>query len=719
MLEWRDVLLGSACNRLVNKSQSGDMLGSVKIIDTEDEKNDKRKEVNSNKHGRKRDGRPEGLRKSSSKHTHSSQAASLTGGQKEEHVRPDGPMLQREDWMTKPMASRRERNLLSEEKCPEDTQEKEKRDRFVDPSAIVQNKTFTVGDGGASWRMKALKRAQVQAQIEGKSLTDVVGERWSSVSDLANSADKAAPANAHHRSKIERRGDSYLSKGKMRRPTGNGQKSSRSDRTHTHQRHSVRDEYSRLVQSTAREINGYKNDGSFMEMFTKKEVESEKRPPDLQDDHLGRNGEDSVPIVSGNTFQNANYYTTAIGFAGDASNNNNISAAAMLRAKLSGKAVGPAQNLPNRSSGEVVLPMVDSKGRAAPGAFGRESTSKIHETHRPQKRVNRYEDGQKARYFDTDDTTDLDTMVKRSKHGLEDNMDDIIARNIAKRSHFKDSDINADDEYDFDAGVEFLESHKASKQSRRLGNASEEMARKEKQRQVRDYQKMSKALGACKLCLSSPSRPAFLAISMGTSAYLALPDKGRLAPGHCCIIPSEHLASSRLADETTWEEMRNFKKCVLQMFADKGQDCIFFETALKLDGHTSHTCVECIPVHPKISAKAPMYFKKAIDDATADWSQHAAKRCIETESRHLQKKIPANFPYVHIEFGLTSGFVHVIDNPKEFDPMFARRVLVGLLGLPEEDMHRRISKEGESVQRQWAEEFKKAYKPYDWVSQLT
>ena len=694
------------------------MLGSVKIIDTEDEKVDKRRDKKSNKHRSNRDERTDALGKSVSKQAHSKEAASLTGGDKEEYVQPNGPVLQREDWMTKPMASRREKNMLSEEKCSADTEKKEKIDRYVDPRAIVQNKTFTVGDGGASWRMKALKRAQVQAQIEGKSLTDVVGERWSSVSDLANSADRAAPANAHYRSKLERRGDSYLSKGKMRRPAGNGSKSSRSERS-SHKGHSVRGEYSQLVQETAREINSYKNDGSFMENFARKEVESEKRPPDLQEYQLGKSGGEAVPFLSSESRQTVNQQTAAKELIEDTGNQNNISAAAMLRAKLSGKATGPSQNVPNRPSSEVILPMVDSKGRAAPGAFGRESTSKIHGTHRPQKRVNRYEDGQKTRYFDIDDTTDLDTMVKRSKHGLEDNMDEIIARNIAKRSHYKGSEMNVEDEYDFDAGVEFLESHKASKQSRRLGNASEEMARKEKQRQVRDYQKMSKALGACKLCLSSPSRPAFLAISVGTSAYLALPDKGRLVPGHCCIIPSEHLASSRLADETTWEEMRNFKKCVLQMFADKGQDCIFFETALKVDGHASHTCVECIPLNPKIAAKAPMYFKKAIDDATADWSQHAAKRCIETESRHLQKKIPPNFPYVHIEFGLTSGFVHVIDDPKEFDPMFARRVLVGLLGLPEEDMHRRISKEGESVQRQWADEFRKLYTPYDWVSQLT
>jgi len=40
------------------------------------------------------------------------------------------------------------------------------------------------------------------------------------------------------------------------------------------------------------------------------------------------------------------------------------------------------------------------------------------------------------------------------------------------------------------------------------------------------------------------------------------------------------------------------------------------------------------------------------------------------------------------------------------------------MGLPEEDMHGRLSKEGESVQRQWVQEFQKAYTAYDWVPQI-
>lgn len=43
--------------------------------------------------------------------------------------------------------------------------------------------------------------------------------------------------------------------------------------------------------------------------------------------------------------------------------------------------------------------------------------------------------------------------------------------------------------------------------------------------------------------------------------------RGRLHPQHCIIVPTEHVPSSRKVDEHVWTEMRNFKKCVIQMHA--------------------------------------------------------------------------------------------------------------------------------------------------------
>jgi len=42
--------------------------------------------------------------------------------------------------------------------------------------------------------------------------------------------------------------------------------------------------------------------------------------------------------------------------------------------------------------------------------------------------------------------------------------------------------------------------------------------------------------------------------------------RGRLAEGHCIIVPAEHASSSRQVDEDVFTELRNFKKCLIRMF---------------------------------------------------------------------------------------------------------------------------------------------------------
>jgi len=468
-------------------------------------------------------------------------------------------------------------------------------------------------------------------------------------------------------------------------------------------------EYDGVIQQASREINSFKGDGSFMDAFCAKdhvdgasEAGEEKKKKDSK----------PVPIEVGagerneKTRNGTAHVPRSFGMPGDgaerpalSAGGNNASAAAMLRARLSGVQSGGFKPECSSMQREVRLPMVDGTGKAAPGAFGRETAAEV--------------------YRGSDEgAVDLETMVRRVKHGTEENVNDVIARNIARNAHFRE--VDADDEYDFDAGTDVLRAQRVSRRGKKDAHA--ELARKEKARQIQDFRRMSKVENSCRLCLDKNTSNAHLTISISPCAYLTLPSRGRLVPGHCCIVPAAHIASSRLADEATWEEMRNFKKCVLQMHQSKGMDCIFFETALDVKSPMPkhHARVECIPVSPGIMAKAPMYFKKAIEDATSDWSQHASKGCIETESRHLQKKIPPNFEYVHIEFGLANGFVSVIDNPRDFDKSFCRRVLLGLLENNGEKvgtkMHGRGSREGPEVQKSWAREFKAEFSAFDWTS---
>ena len=53
---------------------------------------------------------------------------------------------------------------------------------------------------------------------------------------------------------------------------------------------------------------------------------------------------------------------------------------------------------------------------------------------------------------------------------------------------------------------------------------------------------------------------------------------------------------------------------------------------------------------------------QAIDEAEDEWSQHNAKKLIDTSVKGLHGSILKDFPYFHVEFGLSKGFVHIIDD---------------------------------------------------------
>lgn len=58
--------------------------------------------------------------------------------------------------------------------------------------------TAKVGDGGASWRMKALKRAQAAAAEEGRSVNEVVAQRFDSLKALTASLTERRPAHCEY-----------------------------------------------------------------------------------------------------------------------------------------------------------------------------------------------------------------------------------------------------------------------------------------------------------------------------------------------------------------------------------------------------------------------------------------------------------------------------------------------------------------------------------------
>lgn len=72
----------------------------------------------------------------------------------------------------------------------------------------------------------------------------------------------------------------------------------------------------------------------------------------------------------------------------------------------------------------------------------------------------------------------------------------------------------------------------------------------------------------------------------------------------------QHEASTRNVDNNVWDEIRNFKKCLIMMFAKQEKDVVFIETVMGLAQQRRHCLVECIPLPQDIAKQAPLYFKK-------------------------------------------------------------------------------------------------------------
>ncbi|CAI9769356.1 unnamed protein product [Fraxinus pennsylvanica] len=149
-----------------------------------------------------------------------------------------------------------------------------------------------VGDGGASWRLKALKRAQEQAAREGRKLEEVVEERWGSMGQFAASvaSHRVAPTHAHLHATRNRKKELIEEERTVVNNENNNSAEKNSDRKSTvgatpqHPRmrvpkvrdslswgkcrnRSMSTQDSALVSAAMSSLNRFDNDGSFMHKF--------------------------------------------------------------------------------------------------------------------------------------------------------------------------------------------------------------------------------------------------------------------------------------------------------------------------------------------------------------------------------------------------------------------------------------------------------------------
>ncbi|CAK9183886.1 unnamed protein product [Ilex paraguariensis] len=546
-----------------------------------------------------------------------------------------------------------------------------------------------VGDGGASWRLKALKRSQEQAAREGRRLGDVVEERWGSLSQLAVpvASHRAAPSHAHlHAIKNRRRG---LTDGQTINANQNEMASEKStdqeqpldfplrhpkmrvpklDESLTwgkRKGQSMSTKDAGLISSALSSLNKFANDGSFMRevmhqhtndsdasvgsSFTNYDRDVKSELVSLESEKLSEDGAVVKPALSANQL-----------------------AAKVLQLRMKGK----------HEEAEKLLKEADNiKVKAGAG----EESIRVRNA------------GTSSRHF-------MHDISLRQKKKDED-ADMHLAQKIVRNQQYSISG-RADDEYDYEEGP----SRKTRKKLR--GDDHKSAERSNLGKRILTQQER------CQFCFENPARPMHLVVAIANFTYLSLPQLQPIVPGHCCILPMQHESSTRTVDNNVWDEIRNFKKCLIMMFAKQEKDLVFLETVMGLAQQRRHCLVDCIPLPREIAKQAPLYFKKAIDEAEDEWSQHNAKKLIDTSEKGLRSSIPKDFPYFHVEFGLNKGFVHVIDDESQFKSHLGLNVIRGMLRLPAEDMHRRRKHESVEAQKQAVASFAQDWEPFDWTKQL-
>jgi hypothetical protein len=255
------------------------------------------------------------------------------------------------------------------------------------------------------------------------------------------------------------------------------------------------------------------------------------------------------------------------------------------------------------SSAVHVLPDVDVSGKLlTKSAMLTEHEKAVHDQRAKQKRVDGFG---KEQYFKDDDTS-LQQMLMRDKIRGPMDMDANLAASIVSSQKFKV--FNEDDEYGQERGGGFEHMLRAY-ESKDSKQSVMQVQQRERSRQMSEMQKLNATESNCFYCRQSPKFLGHLVVATGTTCYLALHARA-IADGHCFIAPVDHVVSGSCFDETTADEVRNFKKSLIQMFASIGKDCIFYETVMHIK-RNPHACIECVPV-AKRRVDAAMFIRTCL-----------------------------------------------------------------------------------------------------------
>ncbi|CAG8450108.1 512_t:CDS:10 [Funneliformis mosseae] len=212
----------------------------------------------------------------------------------------------------------------------------------------------------------------------------------------------------------------------------------------------------------------------------------------------------------------------------------------------------------------------------------------------------------------------------------------------------------------------------------------------------------------CWFCLSNPKIVKRLIVSLGEEIYLSLA-KGPLVDsrdenvpggGHVLLVAIQHYPTFQEVpiDEQTnmMDELEKYKIALKKLFNEYDAGMVMFEVSRT--GGIQHCHLQVIPIPLKYDSN--MIREAFIKEAS--------------DSGFELLPVSSSLPPHHFKVDLPDGtsLIHEINPNEKFDVQFGRKVLANLMGCSQR-IDWRACELTEEQEQSDAEEFRKAFKPYD------
>ncbi|XP_053972926.1 CWF19-like protein 2 [Hylaeus volcanicus] len=570
-------------------------------------------------------------------------------------------------------------------------------------------KTNIKQTASVDWLRKSLKRAQEQAEHEGRSLEEIAAERWGSleviqsmISEAERGSEKQISENIAYNNK-RFKSQSHLRQNKRYRDFRSTSKSQdRNEHRNEYRSHDdlkyekwPKQKYKKPIDDDCVVSTSHKTHSSAVKKWQRPKM-SDK----IEKNELDSNASEIKAIDTQNN-SNINYSESEETKSLTKAEMNKLGAK-IVKAEIMGNtkladelkiqlkkatelATKTMQSDETEKVQNVILTQTDVKGNTRPLESRSQSTESTKRTkHKPQQT---HESGKRVRHYFDDDKYSLQQLFQREK-GRSVNEDDAAFVKLASK--------NMDMDDIFEEKITHVKSD--AKQDERDRSLA-----------IKEHKRLSKSLDNCRWCIDSKYMLKHMIVAMDSEICLSLPNYISLTEGHCIITPIQHVASQLQLDENVWEKLKVLKRALYKMFVDLNQYPVFYEI-YKTRHKFSHMQLECVPLPKEIGESAPMYFKKALLECETEWSMN--KKIIDLEHKDVRRSVPNGLSYFMVEFETDKGYAHVIEDEQMFPNNFAEEVIGGMLDL-DHDVWRKPKKETFDQQRQKVLKFLEIWKNYD------